>query len=167
MRLKMALMFMCTNLEETWQEHGQKFDLVSVKLTEKDSDFFSNFPSILNNPKMYTKAKSNAFLAPVPPYQDNHLCDVMLALQNDSEMRFMKSLCDTFKVWLQNICSVLGWKAMTMILMMTWMLYIWRCHLKTNKCNKYMLLLVHSKYMYHFSQLTWQTALLLCRCRCL
>ena len=25
------------------------------------------------------------------------LCDLMLALQNDSEMRFVKSLCDPFK----------------------------------------------------------------------
>ena len=31
-----------------------KVDLVWVKLTEKDSNFFSNFPSILNNPEIYT-----------------------------------------------------------------------------------------------------------------
>ena len=74
-----------------------KFDLVSVKVTEKDSDFFSNFVSILNNPEVYIKAKSSAFPAPVPPYQDIQLCDVMLALQKYSEMRFVKSLCDTFK----------------------------------------------------------------------
>ena len=91
----MALMFMCTNLEETWEEHGQ-FDLVSAKLTEKDW-LFSNFPSILSNQEMCIKAKSNAFPAPVPPYQDIQLCDVMLALQNDSKMKFVKSLCDTFK----------------------------------------------------------------------
>ena len=46
---------------------------------------------------MHIKAKSNAFPAPVPPYQDNQLCDVTLALQKYSEMRFVKSLCDTFK----------------------------------------------------------------------
>ena len=46
---------------------------------------------------MYLKAKSNTFPAHVPPHQDIQLCDVMLALQNDSEMRFVKSLCDTFK----------------------------------------------------------------------
>ena len=46
---------------------------------------------------MHTKAKSIAFPAPVPPYQDIQLYDVMLALQNDSKMRFVKSLCDTFK----------------------------------------------------------------------
>ena len=46
---------------------------------------------------MYMKAKSYAFPAPVPPYQYIQWCDVMLALQKDSEMRFVKSLCDTFK----------------------------------------------------------------------
>ena len=56
------------------------FDLVSAKLTEKDSDIFSSFPSILNNPEMYIKAKVNAFPAPVHPYQDIQLCDVVLAL---------------------------------------------------------------------------------------
>ena len=70
-----------------------KFDLVSEKLTKKDSDF-SKFPSILQNPKMYIKAKSFAFPAYLHPYQDIQLCDVMLALQNDSVMRFVKSLCD-------------------------------------------------------------------------
>ena len=55
-----------------------KFDLFSVKLTEKTLDFFSNPPSILSNPETYIKAKSNAFLAPVPPYQDVQLCDVVL-----------------------------------------------------------------------------------------
>ena len=46
---------------------------------------------------MYIKAKSIAFSAYLPPYQDIQFCDVMFALQNDSEMRFVKSLCDTFK----------------------------------------------------------------------
>ena len=45
---------------------------------------------------MYIKARSIAFPAYLPPHQDILFCDVMLALQNDSEMRFMKSLCDTF-----------------------------------------------------------------------
>ena len=31
------------------------------------------------------------------PYQDIQLCDEMLPLQKDTEMRFVKSLCDTFK----------------------------------------------------------------------
>ena len=46
---------------------------------------------------MYIKAKSNAFPAPVPLYKDIELHDVMLALQNDSERRFVKALYDTFK----------------------------------------------------------------------
>ena len=45
---------------------------------------------------MYIKAKSIAFTAYLPPYQDIQFCDE-LALQKDSEMRFVKSLCDTFK----------------------------------------------------------------------
>ena len=46
---------------------------------------------------MYIKAKSMTFPTPVPPYQDIQLCNVMPALQNDSEMRYVKSLFDTFK----------------------------------------------------------------------
>ena len=46
---------------------------------------------------MYIKAKSIAFPAYLPPHQDIQFCDVMLALQNKSEMRFVKSLCDIFK----------------------------------------------------------------------
>ena len=46
---------------------------------------------------MYIKAKSIAFPVYLLPYQDIQFCDVMLALQNDSEMRFVKSLCYTFK----------------------------------------------------------------------
>ena len=79
-----------------------KFDLVSVKRTKKDSNFFSKFPSILKNPEMYIQAKSIAFPAYLPPYQDIQFCDVMLALQKDSEMRFVKSLSDTFK----HVCKI-------------------------------------------------------------
>ena len=46
---------------------------------------------------MYIKVKSIAFPAPVTQFQDIQLCDVMLASQRYSEMRFVKSLCDTFK----------------------------------------------------------------------
>ena len=74
-----------------------KFDLVSVKLTKNDSDFLSKFPSVLKSPEMYIKAKRIVFPAYLPPYQDIKFCDVMLALQKGSGMRFVKSLCDTFK----------------------------------------------------------------------
>ena len=39
---------------------------------------------------MYIKAKSIAFPDNLPPYQDIQFCDVMLALQKYSEMRFVK-----------------------------------------------------------------------------
>ena len=45
-----------------------KCDLVFMKLTEKDSDFFYNFPSILNSPDIYIKAKRCAFPTHVSPY---------------------------------------------------------------------------------------------------
>ena len=80
------------DITESWP----KFDWVSVKLTKND-DFFSKFPSILNNPVMYMKAKSIAFPAYLLPYQGIQLYDVILALQKDSEIWFVKSLCDTFK----------------------------------------------------------------------
>ena len=80
-------------LRGTWA----KFDLVSVKLTEKDSDFFPKFPSVSKNPEKYIKAKSIAFPAYLPPRQYIQFCDETTALQNDSEMRFMKYLCDVFK----------------------------------------------------------------------
>ena len=57
---------------------------------------------------MYIKAKSIAFPAYLPPYQDIWLYDVMLALQKDSEMRFVKSLCDTFKYDCK-ICAECPW----------------------------------------------------------
>ena len=51
----------------------------------------------MNNPEMYIKVKSIAFPAFVPPYPDIQFCDVILALQKDSEVRFVKSLYDTLK----------------------------------------------------------------------
>ena len=74
-----------------------KFDLISAKLTRKDSDFFSKLPSTLKNPELYIKARSIAFPAYRCPHQKIQLCEVMVALQNDIEMSFVKSLCDTFK----------------------------------------------------------------------
>ena len=67
------------------------FDLVSVKLIQKESDFLK-FPRILKNPEMYIKAKSIAFPAYLPPYQDIQFSDVMCALHNNSEKRFVKSV---------------------------------------------------------------------------
>ena len=74
-----------------------KYDLISAKLTRKDSDFFSKLLSTLRNPEIYIKARSIAFPAYQCPHQKIQLCDVMVALQNDIEMSFVKSLCDTFK----------------------------------------------------------------------
>ena len=74
-----------------------KFDLISAKLTRKDSDFFSTLPSTLKNPEIYIKARSIAFPAYRHPHQKIQLCDVMVALQNDIEMGFVKFLCETFK----------------------------------------------------------------------
>ena len=51
----------------------------------------------MKNPEVYIKARSIAFLGYLPPHQDSQFCDIVLALQNDNEMRFVKSLCDTFK----------------------------------------------------------------------
>ena len=58
-----------------------KFDFISAKFT-----FFSKFPSILKNPEIYRKARGIAFPAYLPPHQDIQIYNVMLALQNDSEM---------------------------------------------------------------------------------
>ena len=81
------------NIRGAWT----KFDLISAKLTRKDSDFFSKLPSTLKNPELYIKARSIAFPAYRHPHQKIQLCEVMVALQNDIEMSFVKSLCDTFK----------------------------------------------------------------------
>ena len=85
-----------------------KFDLISAKLTRKDSDFFSKLPSTLKNPAIYIKARSIAFPAYRHLHQKIQLCDVMVALQNDIEMSFMKSLCDTFKYDCK-ICGECPW----------------------------------------------------------
>ena len=74
-----------------------KFDLISAKLTKTDLDFLSKFPSILKNPEMYKKTRSIAFPAYLSPHKDIQLCYVMHGLQNDSEMRFVKSLSNTFQ----------------------------------------------------------------------
>ena len=75
----------------------EKFDLISAKLTRQDLDFFSKLPSTLKNPEIYIKARSIAFPGYRCPHQKIQLCDVMVALQNDNEISFVKSLCDTLK----------------------------------------------------------------------
>ena len=74
-----------------------KFDLISAKLTRKDSNFFSKLPSTLRNPELYIKARSIAFPAYRHPHQKIQLCYVMVALQNDIEMSYVRFLCETFK----------------------------------------------------------------------
>ena len=108
---------------------------------------------------MYIKAKSNAFPSLVPPYQGIQLCHVMLALNKDGEMRFVKSWCDTFKYdcKISAECPLLKGNDDDSDDDLDG--YTWRCHLKTNKSTKYRLPHVHSKYIYHFGQLTRQIAL--------
>ena len=78
---------------------------------------------------MYIKARSIAFPAYLSPHQDIQFCDVMLALQNYSEMRIVKSLCDTFRYDCKLSAECPWLKAITKIMMMIWMVYTWRCHL--------------------------------------
>ena len=75
---------------------------------------------------------SIAFPAYKPPHKDNEFCGVMLALQIDSEMRFVKSLSDAFKYDCKTSAECPWLKAITKIMMRTWMVYTWRCHLKIN-----------------------------------
>ena len=82
---------------------------------------------------MYIKARSIAFPAYLPPHQDIQFCDVMLALQNDSEMRFVKSLCDTFKYDCKISAECPRLKCNYNNYDDTWMVYTWRWHLKMNK----------------------------------
>ena len=57
---------------------------------------------------MYIKAGSIAFPAYLPPHHHIQFCDVILALQNVSEMRLVKSLCDTLK-YDYKVCADCPW----------------------------------------------------------
>ena len=49
---------------------------------------------MMKNPEMFLKAKGHAIPAPLPPDPPTQMCEVMLALHNDTEMQFVKSRCD-------------------------------------------------------------------------
>ena len=51
----------------------------------------------MRNPELYLKARSIAFPAYQCLQQKIQLCDVMVGLQNDVEVSYVRFLCETFK----------------------------------------------------------------------